>query len=94
MIAQLAAMGAGPGLLVPPLTSTLLGSVERARSGIGAGSQLGKADGSVLGVALFGSLVSQLSDFTAGALETFIASRVLLTTAASATMVYGRTREN
>src|SRR5262249_26108614 len=33
---QLVAMGAGLGLLVPPLTSTLLGSVERARSGVAA----------------------------------------------------------
>src|ERR1700683_1427007 len=35
--AQLVAMGAGLGLLVPPLTSTLLGSVEKSRSGVGAG---------------------------------------------------------
>jgi MFS transporter, DHA2 family, methylenomycin A resistance protein len=34
--AQLLAMGAGLGLLVPPLTSKLLGSVEKARSGIAA----------------------------------------------------------
>jgi DHA2 family methylenomycin A resistance protein-like MFS transporter len=33
---QLLAMGAGLGLLVPPLTSMLLGSVEKARSGIAA----------------------------------------------------------
>ena len=30
---QLVAIGGGLGLLVPPLTSTLLGSVEKARSG-------------------------------------------------------------
>src|ERR1700722_4791252 len=34
---QLLAIGAGLGLLVPPLTATLLGSVEKARSGIAAG---------------------------------------------------------
>ena len=38
LCAQLAAMGAGLGLLVPPLTSTLLGSVEKSRSGVAAGS--------------------------------------------------------
>jgi hypothetical protein len=31
--AQLTILGGGLGLLVPPLTSTLLGSVEKARSG-------------------------------------------------------------
>ncbi len=37
LCAQLVAMGAGLGLLVPPLTSTLLGSVDKARSGVAAG---------------------------------------------------------
>ena len=35
--AQLIVIGGGLGLLVPPLTSTLLGSVEKQRSGIAAG---------------------------------------------------------
>ena len=35
--AQLVAMGSGLGLLVPPLTSTLLGSVAKTRSGVAAG---------------------------------------------------------
>src|SRR6516165_813632 len=53
---QLVAMGSGLGLLVPPLTSTLLGSVEKARSGIAAGVLNSiRQTGSVLGVALFGS---------------------------------------
>ena len=34
---QLIAISGGLGLLVPPLTSTLLGSVEKSRSGIAAG---------------------------------------------------------
>src|SRR5665213_4318226 len=34
----LVALGAGLGLLVPPLTSTLLASVDKARSGIAAGA--------------------------------------------------------
>src|SRR5438067_1402585 len=34
---QLIAMSTGLGLLVPPLTSTLLGSVEKSRSGVAAG---------------------------------------------------------
>jgi len=37
MALQLVAIGGGLGLLVPPLTSALLGSVEKERSGIAAG---------------------------------------------------------
>src|SRR5260221_2819248 len=65
--AQLIAMSSGLGLLVPPLTSTLLGSVEKSRSGIAAGVlNATRQTGSVLGVALFGSLVSQSAAFMAG----------------------------
>ena len=42
------------GLLVPALTSALLGSVEKARSGIAAGIlNATRQTGSVIGVALF-----------------------------------------
>src|SRR5260221_13561498 len=65
--AQLTVIGGGLGLLVPPLTSTLLGSVEKSRSGIAAGVlNATRQTGSVLGVALFGSLVSQSAAFMAG----------------------------
>ncbi len=68
MTLQLVAMGAGLGLLVPPLTSTLLGSVEKSRSGVAAGVlNSTRQTGSVLGVALFGSLVGQGAGFIAGA---------------------------
>ncbi|HXA13935.1 MAG TPA: MFS transporter [Opitutaceae bacterium] len=80
---QLLAMGAGLGLLVPPLTSTLLGSVEKARSGIAAGVlNATRQTGSVLGVALFGSLVSQAKNFIPGARESLIISAILLLCAA------------
>src|SRR3984957_557594 len=60
MGAQLAIIGAGLGLLVPPLTSTLLGSVEKSRSGIAAGVlNATRQTGSVLGVALFGTLAGR-----------------------------------
>ncbi|WP_027528649.1 MFS transporter [Bradyrhizobium sp. Ec3.3] len=56
---QMIAISGGLGLLVPPLTSTLLGSVEKARSGIAAGVlNATRQTGSVLGVTLFGSLVA------------------------------------
>ena len=82
--AQLIVIGGGLGLLVPPLTSTLLGSVEKSRSGIAAGVlNATRQTGSVLGVALFGSLVGQTNAFVAGAhLSLLIAAALLLTAGA------------
>jgi DHA2 family methylenomycin A resistance protein-like MFS transporter len=82
---QLIAMSAGLGLLVPPLTSTLLGSVEKSRSGIAAGVlNATRQTGSVLGVALFGSLVSRSSSFMPGLhVSLMIAAGVLLTAGAA-----------
>ena len=66
--APLIILGGGLGLLVPSLTSTLLGSVEKSRSGIAAGVlNATRQTGSVLGVALFGSLVAGNNAFMAGA---------------------------
>jgi MFS transporter, DHA2 family, methylenomycin A resistance protein len=77
--AQLTIIGAGLGLLVPPLTSTLLGSVEKSRSGIAAGVlNATRQTGSVLGVALFGSLAGQSSAFMTGAHESLLISAGLL----------------
>src|SRR4051812_22234277 len=76
---QLIAMSAGLGLLVPPLTSTLLGSVEKSRSGIAAGVlNATRQTGSVLGVALFGSLVAQSSAFMPGLHASLLISAVVL----------------
>jgi DHA2 family methylenomycin A resistance protein-like MFS transporter len=82
---QLLAMGGGLGLLVPPLTSTLLGSVEKARSGIAAGVlNSTRQTGSVIGVALFGSLLGQTETFLAGTRIALIISAALLIVAAVA----------
>ena len=76
---QLAVMGGGLGLLVPPLTSTLLGSVEKSRSGIAAGVlNATRQTGSVLGVALFGSLVGGDNGFIAGAHASLVISAAVL----------------
>ena len=76
---QLIVLGGGLGLLVPPLTSTLLGSVEKARSGIAAGVlNATRQTGSVLGVALFGSLVGGGRAFIAGAHASFVVSVAVL----------------
>jgi len=67
MLAQLMIVGGGLGLLVPPLTATLLGSVDKSRSGIAAGVlNATRQTGSVLGVALFGALVGQPETFMRG----------------------------
>src|SRR5882724_15371 len=89
--AQLMIIGAGLGLLVPPLTSTLLGSVEKSRSGIAAGVlNSTRQTGSVLGVALFGSLAGQANAFMAGMHESLMISACLLL-AAGATIWRGAT---
>ncbi len=77
---QMIAISGGLGLLVPPLTSTLLGSVEKARSGIAAGVlNATRQTGSVLGVALFGSLIAGAGAFMEGLhLSLAISAAVLL----------------
>jgi DHA2 family methylenomycin A resistance protein-like MFS transporter len=52
-------LGAGLGLVVPPLTSALLGSVDKSRSGVASGVlNAARQTGSVLGVSLMGSLLA------------------------------------
>ena len=88
--AQLLAIGAGLGLLVPPLTSTLLGSVDKARSGVAAGVlNATRQTGSVIGVALFGSFVGQANAFIPGAREALVVSAALLVGAAAVIMIGG-----
>jgi DHA2 family methylenomycin A resistance protein-like MFS transporter len=84
MCLQLIVIGGGLGLLVPPLTSTLLGSVEKQRSGIAAGVlNATRQTGSVLGVALFGSLAGEGSAFLPGAHISLVISAGLLLIAAA-----------
>jgi MFS transporter, DHA2 family, methylenomycin A resistance protein len=81
--------------LVPPLTSTLLGSVEKGRSGVAAGVlNATRQTGSVIGVALFGSLVGQANGFIPGAREALVISTVLLAAAAAGIMVGGYGQQN
>lgn len=85
ILAQLLIIGGGLGLLVPPLTATLLGSVEKSRSGIAAGVlNATRQTGSVLGVALFGSLVGQPESFMHGVHVSLMISVVLLLAASAA----------
>jgi MFS transporter, DHA2 family, methylenomycin A resistance protein len=86
-------IGGGLGLLVPPLTSTLLGSVEKSRSGIAAGVlNATRQTGSVLGVALFGSLAGQASGLLGGTQQSLMISAGLLLVAAAAVW-FGASRQ-
>ena len=87
------AVGAGLGLLVPPLTSTLLGSVDKSRSGVAAAVLNSmRQTGSVLGVALFGSLIAS-AGIIPGLRFALILAAALLTASAAASMI-GIPREN
>jgi DHA2 family methylenomycin A resistance protein-like MFS transporter len=87
----LIAISSGLGLLVPPLTSTLLGSVDASRSGIAAGVlNATRQTGSVLGVALFGSLLGAAGAFTSGARIALTISIVLLLVAAAVITLLAR----
>jgi Major Facilitator Superfamily len=56
---QLVLLGFGLGVLVPTITTALLGSVEATRSGGAAGTlNTARQTGSVIGVALFGSFAN------------------------------------
>jgi MFS transporter, DHA2 family, methylenomycin A resistance protein len=91
MCVQLIAIGAGLGLLVPALTSALLGTVEKERSGIASGVlNATRQTGSVLGVALFGSLVGNTNTFIPGARLSLIISAVVLFSA-SVVILLGHT---
>jgi MFS transporter, DHA2 family, methylenomycin A resistance protein len=59
IVVQLIAIGFGLGLIVPIITSVLLGAFDRARSGVAAGTlNTARQTGSVLGVAIFGALTA------------------------------------
>ena len=82
---QLVAIGVGIAVPVPPLASALLGSVEKSRSGVAASVfNSARQTGSVLGVALFGSLIAQANDFLFGVRAVLVVSALLLVAAAIA----------
>jgi DHA2 family methylenomycin A resistance protein-like MFS transporter len=84
IVAAQTLIGGGLGLLVPPMTGTLMGSVDRTRSGIASGTLTTmRQTGSLLGVALFGSLLTGADGFYSGLhLALAISIAVLATSAA------------
>jgi len=94
MAFQLAAMGFGVGLIVPPMTSSLLGSVDKSRSGIASGvlNSMRQA-GSVIGVALFGSMIGNNKHFVIGLhISLLISTGLLLLSILSTLRMDGKKR--
>jgi MFS transporter, DHA2 family, methylenomycin A resistance protein len=88
LAAQLIGLGAGLGLLVPPMTSTLLGSVAKRYSGVASGVlNAMRQTGSVLGVALFGALLGGSAGFVPGAKGALVIAAALALCAFAAVMV-------
>lgn len=77
---QTAMIGADIGLTVPPMTSALLATVDRKQSGVASGVlNTARQVGSVIGVALFGSLIANQHQFVPGLhLALCISTAVLL----------------
>jgi DHA2 family methylenomycin A resistance protein-like MFS transporter len=73
-------IGAGIGLTVPLMTSALLATVDRKQSGVASGVlNTARQVGSVIGVALFGSLLANRHQFVPGLhLALYISAAVLL----------------
>jgi MFS transporter, DHA2 family, methylenomycin A resistance protein len=79
LVAQLMVLGFGIGLVVPAITTLLLASVDRSRSGIASGTlNSARQTGSVIGVALFGALIAGSGRLTDG-LHVALAISVALT---------------
>lgn len=67
LLAQQILLGAGIGLLVPPMTSLLMSAADRSRSGVASGALTTfRQAGSLLGIALFGSLAAGHARFYDG----------------------------
>jgi MFS transporter, DHA2 family, methylenomycin A resistance protein len=89
MALQLLALGAGLGLVVPPMTTALLGSVDRDRSGLASATLYAmRQSGSVIGVALFGSLLA--AKFLPGVHVALVVALVLLLIGAVSALGIGR----
>ena len=87
MVAQLIVIGASVGVIVPLMTSEILGSVDRSYSGIASGTlNTARQTGSLIGVALFGSLIGAAGSGRTGGLHAtlVISAALLLGTAALA----------
>jgi DHA2 family methylenomycin A resistance protein-like MFS transporter len=83
IITEQTLLGAGLGLLVPPMTGALMASVERSRSGVASGALTTmRQTGSMIGVALFGTLIAGRGGFYTGLHTALLISIAVLTAGA------------
>ena len=84
-------MGVGVGLVVPPMTSSVPGTVDRAQSGVASGAlNATRQAGSVLGVALYGALIAGPGALTSGTRAALGVSAGLLLVGCAAALRYIR----
>jgi MFS transporter, DHA2 family, methylenomycin A resistance protein len=89
MVAQISVLGFGAGMIVPVITFQTLGSVERSRSGLAAGTlNTMRQAGSAIGVALFGSLIA--GSFITGVRAALVVSIGLMAVIAALTPLLDR----
>lgn len=83
--------GVGVGLVVPPMTATILGAVEPSLSGVASGAlNATRQAGSVIGVALFGALIAGKGQLAHGTHLSMCISTGLLLLALAAVTLYVR----
>jgi len=83
IVGQQVLLGGGLGLLVPPMTASMLQSIERSRAGVASGTlNAMRQTGSLIGIALFGSLIVGRGAFFNGMHEALAISLAVLLTAA------------
>jgi DHA2 family methylenomycin A resistance protein-like MFS transporter len=71
VVVQIVLLGASLGMIVPLMTSEILGSVDRSYSGVASGTlNTARQTGSVIGVALFGSLIGTAASGISGGIHT------------------------
>ncbi|MCO5993354.1 MFS transporter [Actinoallomurus rhizosphaericola] len=91
LMLPLSAEGFGLGLIVPVMTSVLLSGVDRSRSGLASGAlNAARQTGSVLGVALFGSLAAGTGPVNGLHLALLISTVLITAVAALGTRILGR----
>ena len=90
-IVALVAGAAGVGLVVPPMTSAILGAVEPQQSGVASGAlNATRQSGSVVGVALYGALIAGKDQLAHGARTALCISAAILVLALAVVAVYVR----
>lgn len=88
-------IGIGVGLVVPPMTATILGAVEPHQSGVASGAlNATRQAGSVIGVALYGAMIAGKDQLASGTHLALCVSTALLLLALAAVAVYVRKRDS